>query len=47
MKQEELTHLDEGLLMEYKNISLDQVRCNLPINERMDKYLESIGVELH
>ena len=47
MNREELMSLEEGLSMEYKNISLDQVRCNLPINERMDKYLERTGVEKH
>lgn len=43
MKQENLMPLKEGLKQELENITIDDIGCNLQINERMDKYLESYG----
>lgn len=43
MKQEDLMPLKEGLKREFENLKPDDIGCLAGINERMDKYLESIG----
>ncbi|MBO5008489.1 MAG: NAD-dependent epimerase/dehydratase family protein [Clostridia bacterium] len=45
MKQEDLMPLKEGLRRELENITIDDIRYNTNINERMDKYLEKYGVK--
>ena len=43
MKQEELMPLKDGLMHEFKNVTVDSIGCNEYINSRMDKYIESIS----
>ena len=43
MKQEELMLLKDGLKREFEKITPDDIGCSAGINERMDKYIESIG----
>ena len=43
MKQKELMPLKEGLKLEFKNITIDDIGYNRGVNERMDKYLEKYG----
>ena len=43
MKQEELMPLRDGLARELAQVKLEDVGCNAAVNERMDRYLESIG----
>lgn len=45
MKQQDLMPLKEGLRRELENITIDDIRYNTNINERMDKYLEKYGVK--
>ena len=45
MKQKELMPLKEGLKLEFKNITIDDIGYNRGVNERMDKYLEKYGEE--
>ena len=45
MNQEDLMPLKEGLRRELENITIDDIRYNTNINERMDKYLEKYGVK--
>ena len=45
MKQKELMPLKEGLKLEFKNITIDDIGYNRGVNERMDKYLENYGEE--
>jgi len=42
MKQEELMPLREGLKREFENVTVEEIGCDQKINERMDKYLESL-----
>lgn len=45
MKSSELMPLKEGLTRELKNITIEDVGCNIQINERMDKYIENNKAE--
>ena len=45
MKSSELMPLKEGLMRELKNITIEDVGCNIQINERMDKYIENNKAE--
>lgn len=45
MKSRELMPLKEGLTRELKNITIEDVGCNIQINERMDKYIENNKAE--
>ncbi len=42
MEKEELMPLKEGLRYELQSVTIDDIGCNSYINERMDKYIESI-----
>lgn len=45
IKQEELMKIKDGLKREFDNLNPDDIPCLTGVNEKMDKYLESIGVK--
>ena len=45
MKQEDLMPLKDGLKLEFSGIGIEDIKCSHEVNNRMDKYLESIGIK--